>query len=165
MAIEWLQQGIKSQINAFLSIGTKYIKDEYIEIANNELQFYNATLEWNQYEDWKKSRNPKRAILEEKFGYDCKHAMHLVRLLRMAKEYLENNQLYVDRTFIDAEELKEIRNGSWSFDKLEQYALEKELELNGLYENSKLNKFPNREKITELCETIVEDFLYKKHVI
>ncbi|AEZ66297.1 hypothetical protein phiTE_131 [Pectobacterium phage phiTE] len=36
-----------------------------------------------------KNRNAARHELEEKFGYDTKHAMHLVRLLRMSQEILE----------------------------------------------------------------------------
>src|ERR1039458_5020213 len=35
----------------------------------------------DQYNGWKAQRNPKRAELEAKFGYDTKHAMHLVRLM------------------------------------------------------------------------------------
>lgn len=159
LAIEWLQQGIKSQTNAFTSLGTQYLKDEYIEIAHRELQFYNASQEWKQYQDWKKTRNPKRADLEEKFGYDTKHSMHLVRLLRMGKEGLDTGILNVDRNKIDAEELKEIRNGSWSFEKLEQYALDKDKELSNSYEISKLPKSPDRERISELCIDIVNKFL------
>lgn len=159
LAMEWLQQGIKSQSNAFVSLGTQYLKDEYVDLAHKELQYYNAAQEWKQYQEWKKSRNPKRADLEAKYGYDTKHSMHLVRLLRMGEEYLRTGMLNVDRTNIDAEELKEIRKGSWSFDKVEQYAHSKDKELADLYVESKLPKSPEREKISDLCIEIVSKYL------
>jgi hypothetical protein len=45
-----------------------------------------------------------------------KHAMHLVRLSRMANEIASNGSIIVRRP--DAEELKEIRAGRWSYDKI-----------------------------------------------
>lgn len=161
LAMEWLQQGLKSQCHAFTSAGTQYIKDEYVDQAQRELKFYNANSEWKQYISWKKTRNPKRADLEAKFGYDTKHSMHLVRLLRMGKEGLEKGELFVDRTNIDVEELKEIRNGAWTFDKVEQYAKDQDEELAKLYLTSKLPKSPDREKLSDLCVEVVDDFFKK----
>lgn len=158
LAMEWLQMGLKSQVHAFKSVGTQYIKDEYVEQANKELAFYNATSEWRQYQQWKKTRNPKRADLEKKFGYDTKHSMHLVRLFRMGKEYLETGTLSVDRSNIDAEELKEIRNGSWLFEKVEEYAKQQDEELAKLYGLSKLPRSPNREQISDLCVELVSKY-------
>lgn len=71
VAKEWLQMGIKAQAKAFGSLGTKYIRDEYIEMAQKEVEFYNASREWARYMDWKKHRNKLRAPLEEKYGFDC----------------------------------------------------------------------------------------------
>lgn len=159
LAIEWLQQGIKSQLNAFSSLGHQYIKDEYVDVVHRELQYFNAAQEWKQYQDWKKSRNPRRADLEAKFGYDTKHSMHLVRLLRMGKEGLQTGMLNVDRTNIDADELKEIRNGSWSFEKVEEYALQQDKDLAELYLTCSLPKSPDREKISDLCVELVNEHL------
>lgn len=55
-------------------------------------------------------RNPARAALERAHGYDTKHAMHLVRLMRMGIEALEEGELRVRRG--DAEELRAIREGA-----------------------------------------------------
>jgi len=159
LAVDWLSQNLKSQSHSILTLGTQYIKDEYIDIAKKELQYYNAHQEWKQYQDWKKARNPKRADLEAKFGYDTKHAMHLVRLMRMGKEFLETNSLFVDRTNIDAQELIEIRNGSWSFDQIEQYIKTVDNQLTELYKTSTQQHSPNRESISNLCISIVDDYL------
>ncbi len=75
---------------------------------------------WKNYWSWKKNRNEVRSKLEEQFGYDTKHAMHLVRLLRMGKEILTEGDVKVLRP--DAEELLEIRDGKWSYEKLVKYA-------------------------------------------
>ena len=37
----------------------------------SENAYRSAMKEWNSYKAWKTNRNPERALLEEKFGYDC----------------------------------------------------------------------------------------------
>lgn len=54
---------------------------------------------WNEY--------------DKKVGYKCKHAMHMVRLLRMAVEILQEGQVKVLRS--DADELLAIRYGEWTY--------------------------------------------------
>jgi len=158
LAMEWLQVGLKSQLNTFLSLGAQYVKDEYLEEAKKELSYYNAMQEFRQYMEWKKGRNEKRAEIEAKFFYDTKHAAHNVRLLRMGAEALKTGTIFVDRTNIDAEELKAIRAGAWSFEQLEEYAKNMDEELNRLYEESTLQKTPQREKISDLCVEIVDEY-------
>lgn len=86
----------------------------------NEEQ-YRATVEnWSNYWTWKKNRNASRSVLEEQFGFDTKHAMHLVRLLRMGAEVLETGELHVLRP--DAQELLDIRAGVWSYERVVEYA-------------------------------------------
>lgn len=61
-------------------------------------------------------RNPARAALEAQHGFDTKHAMHLVRLLRMGCEVLGRGEVVVHRP--DATELLAIRHGAWSFERV-----------------------------------------------
>ena len=58
----------------------------------------------------------KRKNLVEKYGYDCKNAAHLIRLLRMGTEFLIDGQLYVLRH--DASQLLEIKRGEWTLDQV-----------------------------------------------
>jgi predicted nucleotidyltransferase len=74
----------------------------------------------DQYVTWMAERNPARHETELKFGYDTKHAMHLIRLLRMGYEVLTLGDLIVARP--DAAELLEIRAGQWSYEEVIQYA-------------------------------------------
>ena len=68
-----------------------------------------ARRDWENYQSWKKNRNPARARLEAQFGYDTKHAQHLIRMLRMGIEILRDCEVRVRRK--DAAELRAIRAG------------------------------------------------------
>jgi predicted nucleotidyltransferase len=137
------------------------LDDNFIHLMQLERQYAGAKREWDQYQNWKKTRNPARAALEEKYGYDTKHAYHLVRLIRMCREILTTGKVLVKRP--DREELLTIRNGSWTYEQLIEFADREELELNELYNTSTaLPKMPNKEKLDQLCIKLVELSLYGK---
>ena len=87
-----------------------------IAALNAERRYRAAMKHWESYQAWKSQRNPARAALEGEHGYDTKHAMHLIRLMRMGREVLEGHELLVRRP--DAAELDAIRGGALSFDEL-----------------------------------------------
>lgn len=109
----------------------KYNKEEY-NIAKDK---------WKQYWEWKENRNEARSELEEKYGYDTKHAMHLVRLLRMGIEALRGDGIIVKRP--DAEELLAIRDGAWTYEEVLAYAADMDLKSKEMYKNTVLRKKPN----------------------
>lgn len=158
VAMDWLQKGFRSQALALRTLGTKYLRDEYIDMAAKEVEYLDKLREWKRYLSWRKNRNKKRAALEEKFKYDPKHAMHLVRLMRMGAEILRDGKVNVDRTGIDAEELQEIRNGAWPFERLESYATEQDELLRGLRQASELPNTPNGKVINRTCIEVVKCF-------
>lgn len=162
VAIDWLQISLKSQVSTLRAVGPKYLKDEYIEMAEKELQFYNAQNEWDRYQQWQKTRNKKRADLEAKYGFDCKHAMHLIRLIRMCKEILETGHVNVDRSNIDAEELLSIKNGAWKYEKIEEYTLTMNKVLDDLYKTSKLQKSSQINHISQLCTDVCGEYLFNR---
>ena len=47
------------------------LSDNLIQVMQREREYAGAKREWDQYQNWKKTRNPARAALEEKYGYDC----------------------------------------------------------------------------------------------
>jgi predicted nucleotidyltransferase len=131
------------------------LSDNLILVMQREREYAGAKREWDQYQNWKKTRNPVRSALEEKYGYDTKHAYHLVRLIRMCREILTTGKVLVKRP--DREELLTIRNGAWSYEQLIEFADREEKELNDLYLTSTaLPKMPNKEKLDELCIRLVE---------
>lgn len=95
---------------------------EVVAALEAERAYRTALSHYAAYEAWRTQRNPARAALERRFGYDTKHAMHLVRLSRMAVEALEEGELRVRRA--DADELRAIRDGAYGFAELEQLAAE-----------------------------------------
>jgi predicted nucleotidyltransferase len=123
-------------------------------VYEKERAYHNAMTEWNQYLNWRKTRNPKRAELEAKFGYDCKHAMHLVRLMRMCREILIQGEVIVKRP--DREELLAIRNGAWEYDQLVEWADQQDVELTELANTSILPHSPDREALDRLCRRMIE---------
>jgi len=75
-----------------------------------------ALKHWNQYQAWRQNRNPARAELERKHGYDTKNAMHLLRLLAMGAEILETGQVHIYRH--DRQWLCAVRGGLLTYEEL-----------------------------------------------
>lgn len=128
--------------------------ENLIDILERERQFKEAIKNWQQYNDWSTKRNAKRAKLEADYGYDTKHGMHLVRLMRMCEEILRDGVVVVRRP--DADELSAIRNGAWSYEQLLDYASTQEAHLLELAKTSSLPKKPNHKKLDALCCELTE---------
>lgn len=92
--------------------------------------------------------------LEARHGYDTKHAMHLVRLLRMCEEILDGRGVLTRRP--DRDELLAVRNGAWPYDALIEWAEAQDAKCAALYETSTLRHHPDVEAIDRLCIEIVE---------
>lgn len=110
------------------------LTDNFIELMQKEREYNGKKREFDQYQDWKKNRNHKRFILEDKFGYDTKHAYHLVRLIRMCREILLTGKVIVKRH--DFQELLDIRNGAWEYDRLIEFAEMEDKALQIIYNES-----------------------------
>ncbi|HLT39316.1 MAG TPA: nucleotidyltransferase domain-containing protein [Enhygromyxa sp.] len=87
-----------------------------LDTLRRERRYRGARKHWEQYQRWQRERNPKRAALEAEHGYDTKHGMHLIRLLRMGLEILRDGEVRVRRD--DAEELLAIRKGELGYEQL-----------------------------------------------
>ena len=137
------------------------LDDNFLLLMDRERRFKAAQTEWAQYQNWKKNRNPARAALEAEFGLDCKHAAHLVRLCRMCREILETGKVHIDRTGIDADELKAIRNGAWTYEQLEEWFEREDAAITEYYKSGKspLPKTADVVKLDLLCQQIVEQEL------
>jgi len=136
------------------------ISDNLVEALDREKKYINAMQQWNSYQKWKKNRNPERAKLEEKYGYDTKHAAHLMRLITEGKELLTTGFITFPRP--DAELLLDIRNGKWKYEELIEKTEGYEKLFEVLYLNSVLPNKPNRKKIDKLCINIIKDNIYKQ---
>lgn len=128
-----------------------------IQVIVNERRYAAAMRNWKAYQEWKLGRNAKRAELEAKFGYDTKHAMHLVRLLTMAEEILSTGRVIVKRP--DAEFLLSVRNGAIPFDDLVEWARWKEATLELI--KTRLPYEPDRPAIDRLLMEVVEEVNFR----
>jgi len=102
--------------------------------------------------------NATRAALEAKYGYDTKYGSHLVRLLRMAEELFTSGDLTVDRP--DKDELRAIKDGAWSYERLMTWADEMMTRVRLLEKScTVLPQKPDIVALDRLCVEIVTDML------
>jgi len=130
---------------------------DFINFLNRYKAYKNHKQDYASYQSWLRNRNPKRAELERKHGLDTKHASHLVRLLRMAKEILNGKGVIVRRP--DAQELLDIRNkGIWSYEYLVEWAEREDKELDEIMNKSSLPQQPDRNKISKVLVEVIEEY-------
>jgi len=128
-------------------------------IKFNKQEYLLAKDRHKSYWDWKKNRNAARGELEEAHGFDTKHAMHLVRLLRMGVEALRDGEIIVKRP--DARELLAIRSGAWTYEEIVEYAEMMDNEVREVwYKKTDLPKKPNLKKVAKLLMD-VQDMVWE----
>ena len=131
------------------------LPEDVVAALNAERRYRAAMKNWHSYETWKRQRNPARAELEREHGYDTKHAMHLVRLMRMGLEVLEGGELKVRRP--DAAELNAIRDGTMSFDELQAAAERLQQEMKRAAWSSTLPEDIDRDRVDRLLAELIEE--------
>jgi len=93
-------------------------------------------------------RNPARRELEERFGFDTKHAMHLLRLLRMGEEILRGDGVRVERS--DAAELRAVRAGEVPYESIVEEVDRRSARIRDLAPTSPLPDRPDEAAVEEL---------------
>lgn len=131
-------------------------KDLY-RLFLKEKAYSSACEQWAKYNNWLKTRNPQRAELEAKSGFDTKHGMHLIRLMRMCKEIMTDGKVNVRRN--DREELLAIRNGQRSYDSVVEEAERLDQESYELYKTSSLPEKANVKKIDSLVVELTNTYI------
>lgn len=101
-----------------------------------------------------KGKHGQRPELEKEFGYDTKAAMHLMRLLYEAEEYMTTGNITYPRPEKDL--LLDIRLGKWTWDKLfaEYNGMEKKVE-----EAMKASMLPEEVDREAICNLISKCYL------
>jgi hypothetical protein len=155
LGLKGSDEGIEERIrsHAAESLG---LPGELFEVLNRERRYRAAQKHWESYQRWKTERNPHRAQLEARHGYDTKHAMHLIRLMRTGLELLETGTVRVRRP--DAAELIALREGALTYDQLFEEAARLEGLLEGAVESSPLPPQPDAEAIDALLARVIQQF-------
>jgi predicted nucleotidyltransferase len=138
----------KEVINNIIKIPIEIVKEEITLYALQEKKYFSAMENWNKYIAWKNGRNKKRAEDELRYGYDLKHAGHLIRLLYEAKDILQFG--FLEFPLARKDHLLEIRKGLYKYQELIELAQEMMLNLKDVEKNSKLPENPNIEKLSDL---------------
>ncbi len=147
------QQGAIEALEARGELEAAALSPSFLGVLAREKRYRTAHREWEQHRQWQRERNPKRAALEAAHGYDTKHAMHLVRLMRMAIEILGTGRVIVKRP--DREELLAIRDGAWSYEELESRCESLRAEIAEVAQRSSLPDAPDEDALDALTVSLV----------
>jgi predicted nucleotidyltransferase len=96
----------------------------------------------------------KRAELIERHGFDTKFGYHVVRLIGEVEMILLEGDIDLQR---NNEQLKAIRRGEWTEERLRSWFAEKESQLERLYAESSLRTVPDEGRIKGLLMNCLED--------
>lgn len=111
-------------------------------------EYHKLKDEWERFNNWRTTRNPKRYELEQKYGYDTKHAMHLYRLIIEAKTLLEWGELKFPFRGNTLSLLKKVYEGEFSYEDVIYMGESAKDNLMNISTN--LSGKPNRKKINDL---------------
>jgi predicted nucleotidyltransferase len=135
------------------------LNDEVRAALKAEKRYRTAKKHWKSYLSWKSERNEKRQKLEEEFGYDTKHASHLIRLMRTGCEILSTGTLFVKRA--DAGDLLAIRRGERDYEDIVEEAENLKQEMQDLFTKNvnSLRIKPSSKALDDLHKDIVRKFI------
>lgn len=142
-------------IEAAMADNATLIPAAVMEVWQTERRYQNAKRGYEQYESWKKNRNPRRAELERKFGYDTHHAKHLVRLIISAKQLLSIGEFRVRLNDEDRKLVMSVYDGAMGFDQFLDMAQGMHDEVMSM--DSVLPDRANHEELDSLCAQIIRD--------
>lgn len=95
----------------------------------------------------------RRYVGIAQYGFDVKFAYHVVRLINEVEQILEEGDLDLERS---REQLKSIRRGEWSMERIQEWFASRENDLNTTYANSKLPHTPDVDAIKTLLLNCLE---------
>lgn len=146
------EEEVESRIRAVASYAL-HLPPDVVTSLNAEKKYRAAMKHWESYQTWQAERNEARAALEREHGYDTKHAMHLIRLMRMGLEVLERGDLIVRRP--DAAELMAIRDGALPFDELLAAAEDLRQQMERAVSSASLPSDVDRDRIEQLAVALM----------
>ena len=88
----------------------------------NKDAYTSHCIDYKDWEDWKKHRNPVRYENNKGHNYDSKNLMHTIRLMEMGVELAEGKGFNVRRTGEDVKHLLAIRNHEMSYEEIMEEA-------------------------------------------
>jgi hypothetical protein len=106
-------------------------RSDFIQLLQKSQKYQVALREWQTYQRGKEIEILFGAEMERTDGFDLKHGMHCIRLLRSGLEILRQVKVIVNRYEAgDADELKAILKGEYSYEQVMKTADELVAQIN-----------------------------------
>lgn len=118
-------------------------------ITYNQSGYTKHCIDYKNYKDWEKNRNPIRYESNLNKNYDSKNMMHCTRLIHMGLELAKGEGFNVERTW-DRDFLLNIRNHKMEYDDLINYIEEKNTEFNEAIKTSTIKEHVDVNFVNEL---------------
>lgn len=136
-----------------------HISKNMLEELKVEFTFQDAMKNYEKYVTHRENRNEKRFALESKYGWDCKHGSHLLRLFYEARRLLLTGELVFPLPEIDI--VRDVRNGKWSYDRLIEFSENIDSDLKSIVDsgNCVLPHKPDANAVDELAREIIWNHL------
>jgi predicted nucleotidyltransferase len=132
-------------------------------VSKNELPIchmsYNQTgytkhcIDYKNYKDWEKNRNPIRYESNLNKNYDAKNVSHAFRLMQMCIEIARGEGIKVRRDE-DRQFLLDVKHHKYEYDEIIKKLDEKKIEMDEAIKNSTIPDEINREKVNEILLNI-----------
>lgn len=108
-------------------------------ISYNKDGYTKHCIDYKNYKDWEKFRNPKRYESNLNKNYDSKNMYHSIRLIHMGKEIADGNGIILDRREAgDRDFIMDVRHHKFEYDELMDILKNDEEALNKAIANSTL---------------------------
>lgn len=127
-------------------------------ITYNQSGYTKHCIDYKNYKDWEKNRNPIRYESNLHKNYDSKNMMHCTRLIHMGLELAKGEGFNVERTW-DRDFLLNIRNHKMEYDELIAYIEEKNNEFNEAIKTSTIKEHVDVQFVNDLLKTIRKEQL------
>lgn len=87
-------------------------------LTYNQTGFSKHCIDYKNYKDWERNRNPVRYKSNLDKNYDAKNVSHSFRLIAMCTEIARGEGFNVDRTGIDCDFLLDVKNHKYEYDEV-----------------------------------------------
>lgn len=127
-------------------------------VSFNKDGYTKHCIDYRNYKDWEKHRNPVRYESNLKKSYDAKNMCECFRLLNCGIEIANGDGYIVDRSGIDADFLLDVKNHKYEYDEIVEMLNEKQKIMETAMSESKLKEDIDIEFVNSIYLKIRNDF-------
>ena len=130
-------------------------KDELplCHMSYNQTGYTKHCIDYKNYKDWEKNRNPIRYESNLNKNYDAKNVSHAFRLMQMCIEIARGEGIKVRRDE-DRQFLLDVKHHKYEYEDIIKKLYEKKIEMDEAIKNSTIPDEIDREKVNQLLLNI-----------